>query len=107
MVDLILQKLKVLLASYPSITLSDEILTMIVERELDNARGYCNRAEMPEESATAIAFMCLDELRDASEKSVKSVSEGGSSVNFGNLTNMELREEHKKALNIYKQARAI
>ena len=90
MVDLILEKLKILLAAYPSIVLSDDMLTMIVERELDNARGYCNRSEMPESSAGTIAFMCLDELRDINEKNVKSVNEGGSSVSFGNLTNLEL-----------------
>ena len=107
MVDLVLEKLKVLLASCPSIALSDEILKMVVDREIDNARGYCNREEMPEESATVIAFMCLDDLKDAAEKSVSSVSEAGSSVSFGNLTSAEIKSEHKKALNAYRIARAV
>lgn len=107
MVDLVLEKLKVLLTSCPSIALSDEILEMVVEREIDNAKGYCNRSEMPEESATVIAFMCLDDLKDSAEKSVSSVSEAGSSVSFGNMTNSEIRNEHKKALNAYRIARAI
>lgn len=105
--EIVLEKLKVLLQSCPSIALPDEILEMVVEREIDNARGYCNREKMPEESATVIAFMCLDDLKDAAEKSVSSVSEAGSSVSFGNLTSAEIRNEHKKALNAYRIARAV
>lgn len=111
MLELILKKVRVLIASNPSFSsLSDELLMLYVEQAYHEALGYCNVAELPETAAGAVAFLVLDLLSvNLGGQNISSLSEGGRSVQFESGTQAAalIKPEHRKALDRYKAVRCV
>lgn len=100
----VLNKVKILLSNTE---LEDSYLKIFCEQAYQEACGICNVKEMPEESATNIAFLCVSNLMTENSNNIQSLSEGGRSVSFGNMTSQQLREKALKGLEKWKKVRCV
>lgn len=87
---------------------SDKLLIKIYCLQAYNEGcAYCNVEELPEESLPNLAFLVIANLKSENNDIIKSISEGGRNVNFGNLTGLEMREKALKGLNKWKRVRSV
>lgn len=108
LLEILLNKVKILLESKNIIINNDELLIMYIQQAYNEACGICN-TELQEDSFTNIAFLCMsDILSDSNDnKPIQSLSEGGRSVTFGGLTSQELRDKALKGLEKWKKVRCL
>lgn len=99
-------RVKTLLDSV-SITINDEVILLYCEQAYNEACGICNNNNLEEDSLTNIAFLCISNLLSNSNSTIQSLSEGGRSVTFGNMTIEELRSKAIKGLSKWKKARCV
>ena len=103
---IILNKVKKLLELQNKLNIDVDILRLYVQQAYDEACGYCNQLEMPEESYDAITFLCYTNIINQYEKPITSMSEGGRSVSFGTLTSEGNKQSALKGLNRWRIVRA-
>lgn len=102
---LILERLKALL---PNTTLSDTVLMLYVEEAYRTACGYCNRVDFPEGAYTSLALLTKALiLSNDINSNITSMSEGGRSVSFGQVTGQDMINNSLKSLDIWRTARTI
>lgn len=100
----ILERVKVLTKD---LNLDDEYLKIYCEQAYYESCGICNLKEMPEESINSISFLCVSNLVAENSNNIQSLSEGGRSVSFGNMTSQEMREKALQGLERWKKIRCV
>lgn len=105
-INLILDKVKILLTN-TSLKLDDKLILIYCEQSYQEACGICNVKEMPEESINNIAFLAISSLIADSNQNIQSLSEGGRSVSFGNMTSADLRVKALSGLEKWKKVRCV
>lgn len=104
--SLVFEKLKDLIEE-EGIELNNNLLYMYCEQGYYEACGICNIKDMPEESISSVAFFILSNIRSERMDNIQSLNEGGRSVNFGNLTNEQLKQKALDGLKRWKKIRCV
>lgn len=108
----ILEIVKVLLNDVPDphrnkVEINNELLKIYISQAYDEACGVCNRDEMPRESFNSIAFLCVANYRSDKNETISSLSEGGRSVTFANITPEQMKINALCGLSKWKRVRTI
>lgn len=84
-----------------------QIIKIYITQAYNEACGICNLIDMPLESVTSVAFLALSSFKSENSEIIQSLSEGGRSVTFGNMTSEQLRQKALKGLEKWKRVKSV